>query len=204
MPKRFLLGLPPTLRLSFPQVMKMKISPIQGWREKQRISQRCLAEKAGISRGRLRRLEQEQFETATFGELKRISSALGIDIRDIFAHEGQVEPTHLGRAGQNAFQLDAGGEGYKISSFLPARPDLFVGKLFLAAEKRMSFVQLQKRSVIFLQVFVGTVRVELEEGCYEIREGDHLLFRGDASYAIQNPLRRESTALVITLPGLPL
>lgn len=177
-------------------------SLLRQWREKQGMSQRILAQKCEISRGRLRRLEGKEFDHVTYAELKRISGALGIEPGEIFfGSETSACDFYLGRKGQSAFQWDVPNAGYRIISLLPARKDLFVGKLFVGTKKRLSPSHTPRAGMVFLEMLLGKFRVEVGGENYEVEEGDHLLFRGSVPYTIENPLLRDSEALLITLPA---
>lgn len=177
-------------------------SPLQRIREERGVSQRLLAEKLGISRGRLRRLEGKEFEQVTYRELQRISQALGVGMEEIFLGSAPAASDfHLGRKGQSVFQWDSSSAGYKIISLLPARKDFFVGKLFLSAKKRIPAAHTPRAQTLFLEMVLGKFRLERGSEAYEIEEGDHLLFPGDIPYTIENPLLRDSAAFLLTFPA---
>lgn len=177
-------------------------SPLRRIREKQGVSQRVLAEKCGISRGRLRRLEGKEFDHVTYAELKRISGTLGVEPSEIFfASERLSCDFYLGKKGQDAFQWDAAGTGYRIVSLIPARKDLFVGKLSVLPKKLLSAAHTPQAGTIFIEMVLGKFRIEIGGQSYEIEEGDHLLFHGDVPYTLENPLLRDSEAILFTLPS---
>ncbi len=176
-------------------------SPLPRIREKQGMSQRVLAEKCGISRGRLRRLEGKEFDHITYAELRRISETLGVETGEIFFGSGATYDFYLGRKGQSALQWDVPSVGYRVISFVPVQKNLFVGKLFVSAKKRLSSAHTPRAGTIFLQMLLGKFRIQMAGESYEIEEGDHLLFRGSVPYTIENPLLRDSEALLLTLPA---
>lgn len=177
-------------------------SLLRKMREKQGVSQRMLAEKCGISRGRLRRLEGKEFDQVTYAELRRISEALGVEPGEIFfGDEALAYDFHLGRKGESSFQWDAESVGYKILSLIPVRKDLFVGKLFVSGKKCLSSMHAPRAGVVFLQMLLGKFRIQVAGESHEIGEGDRLLFRGNVPYRIENPLLRDSEALLLTLPA---
>ena len=178
-------------------------SAIWNLREERNFSQRDLAELAGISRGRLRRLENGSFEEATFGELKRIAETLKVDFRDFLAATGASEflLPDLAKAGQTAFQLDLPQAGTRIVSAHLPRPDFFSGKLWVAAKKRIAPKYVPKTSSVLIQVLLGRLRIEMRQGVHEIEEGDSFVFPGDSPYAIENPALRDSLAQLITVPS---
>ena len=162
-----------------------------------------LAEKSEISRGRLRRLEGQELERATYGELKKISSALGLEVGELFQERIFLanEP-YLGKAGQKVFQFEGTCFGTKIFSLLPPRPDLFWGKLFVPPQKQLSATEVPRAETIFFQMLLGTFVIDVSGKTYEIHSGDYLIFRpGDSPYTLKNPLPRESVAFLLTLPS---
>lgn len=180
----------------------MNASYLRDLREKRGLSQRMLSERAGISRGRLRRLEGPKFEEATYGELKRISEALGVEMEEIFHGEDALcRGIFIAQSGPAAFQLDARGGAYKIVSFLPPRRDLFSGKLFVFGGRQVPPDQAPHAEKIFLQMLLGSFRILLQGETHEIQVGDSFLFRGVAPYTIENPHSRDSIALLLTIPA---
>lgn len=171
-------------------------------RENQSVSQRVLSEKTGISRGRLRRLEGREFEDATYQELKLLSLALGTEVRELFQpEENGWNGTSLTRAGHIAFQIDGRSAGYKITSFIPPSQNLFSGKLFVSAGKRLSASHTPRARSVFLQMILGSLRIERPGETYEIAEGDSLLFHGESPYVLENPFLRDAVSLLVTAPA---
>lgn len=171
-------------------------------REKLGFSQRDLCRRTGICRGRLRRLEETSFDAVTYGELRRISEALGIELHEMFESRDTLSNGPcLARAGTVAFGLDAEGAGYKITSFFPSSKDFFAGKLFVFSRKRVSPLEMSRAETVFLQTLLGTLHIEVGEAVYEVREGDMLVFRGNLLYAVENPYLRDAVALILTLPS---
>ena len=172
-------------------------------REEKGFSQRQLAETAGISRGRLRRLEDGGFETASVTELKRICDALGLGLEEFFRkQEGWKENPFLSHAGTASVCLESIKSGYRIVSLLPPCADLFFGKIFVLPRKTVISSENLHVKKILLVGLIGILRVEVEGEIYEVKAGDNLLFDGRAPYRIENPLLRESVAFLITVPGL--
>lgn len=178
--------------------LSQKFSPLRRLRERYRLSQREFAEKCGISRGRLRRLENhEKFDNTTYGELQRISEALGIEIKELlFESFLRVPEPFLRRAGEYPFEWEKPTLGYKLVSFLPAGQDFFAGKLFILPQKSLPSGELPRANFIFIQMLLGIFQVVLGGETHEIKEGDSLLFRGNILYFIQNPTARDAVAFV--------
>lgn len=174
-------------------------------RESRGISQRVLAEKSGISRGRLRRLEGELFQQATYEELRRISNALGVRLDELLqGADLEEEGLRIAKSGQIAFQVNAPGAGYQITSFFPASPRLFTGKLFVGPRKRISEKQSPRAETLFLQMLLGSLRLSIRSRVCEIHEGDCILFQAETPYTIENPHLRDAVALILSVPSFRL
>lgn len=176
-------------------------SIVRRLRDRKGVSQRTLSERTGISRGRLRRLEGEGFEKVTYAEIKRIARVLGVEAARIVGFEDALASTpSVGRAGETTFQFEADSKGYKLAAFFPPHEGVFIGKLFVLPKRQLGGLETPRAGTIFLQMLLGTLRLEIEGEAYEIREGDHLRFRGDLPYTLENPLLRDSVAFLLTLP----
>ena len=180
----------------------MKNTFLQELREKQGLSQRVFAEKTGISRGRLRRLEGGYFSEITFKELQLVSGALGVTCEEFFRdRKPPSQGPFLRRSGEGGLELDFKKAGFKTVSFFPEYPRLFAGKIFVSPKKRLPASQTPQAPAIFLHLLLGTLSLELGGKSYEIREGDSFLFCGNSPYTLENPLLRDSVGLLVTLPA---
>lgn len=177
-------------------------SVLKEFRRKQGLSQRELAERSGISRGRLRRLEEETFDRVTQRELRALSEALGVEMGTL-THKEQAftKGPFLGRAGEIRFELKEVRQGYRFASLTAPRKDFFWGKLFLAGKKSLGPAQAPRAASVLIQTLLGRFLIEVAGERYEIQEGDHLLFAGQAGYTIENLLNRESVGLVLMVPA---
>jgi len=183
-----------------PERSKGTISPIRRLREKSRLSQRELAEKCGVSRGRLRRLEGEEFNSATYGELKRIAEVLDVEIRELFEESTPfANGAFLKKAAQTAFQFERPEAGYKIAAYLPAGQDLFVGKLFVSPKRRVLTPDLPRGGTVFIQTLLGSFRVTARDETHEMGEGDVLFLTGGSPYSLENSALRESVAYLFSV-----
>lgn len=64
-------------------------------RAKAKLTQRSLAEKAGVTHPTILRLERGEFGRPDPEKLQRIAHALGLDVADFFALAGYVPPESL-------------------------------------------------------------------------------------------------------------
>lgn len=180
-------------------------SPIRRIREEQGLSQRLLAERTNISRGRLRRLEGNGFGRATLDELARISKTLGIQVeRFLRCEKAFNHGAHFLKAGEASLQIGMPEVNCKIDAFLPSAADLFIGKLYVAPKKIIPAGKVPHAQQIFLLMLLGALRIEAFRQTYEIRVGESIYLRDEASYSIENPLLRDSVALLVTTPTIKL
>jgi len=172
-------------------------------RRRQTISQRTFAERSGISRGRLRRLEGGQFEQATLEEFKRMAFALGLEPAELLTatdspHGGSL----LSKAGETSFQIGEASTGLRIRSFFLPQRDIFAGKMFISSQCTVPSGKTPRCKLMFLQLLLGKLKVITSSQTQELREGDCLLFLSPIPYSLKNPLRREAVTLLVTVPGL--
>lgn len=166
------------------------------------LSQRQLSEKSGISRGRIRKLEGKSFEEMTLRELGKISEALGKDLKGLIEQNRDFpDGVSVSRAGEVPFELNVANGGCRIASLTLPRDDFFIGKLFLGGRKILGGNEAPRAKTLFLQVLLGTLKIEAGQDLFELKEGDRLLFPGNSNYVIRNPLARESVSFFITLPA---
>lgn len=181
---------------------KSRLCVLRFLRQEKGLSQRRLAEKTGISRGRLYRLEAGGFDTATYEELHRIAAVLEIGVEEIFRSNGLSHGSASnGHGSRDLLQWREKQGKFRIALLLPPRPDLFVGKLILAAGESLSSVEIPATRTVFLQALMGPLRLVLDRKDQELGEGEHLSFSGYASYTILNPSVREQISLLIISPS---
>lgn len=180
---------------------EIQISLLRSLRHEKGFSQRKLAEKARISRGRLHRLEAGSFETATYDELLRIAQALEMNVEELFRIPGASKIPSNG-ASRDRLHYEGKQGNFRIVSLITPRPELFVGKLILNACEDIASSELPAARTFFLQALMGNVRLRVDGKQIHIPEGDHFTFSGTAPFIIQNPTIREHVSLLITSPAL--
>ena len=170
-------------------------------REEKRLSQRGLSDLSEISRGRLRGLEKKGMEEATWGEIRRISKALGLELSRIFPNEkARQNGLHFKRAMEPFYEVIDCQAGCRLAAFFPPEPNYFAGKLFLAGQKCLTTLPFPSTGRVFIQMLLGSFRVDAGRDAYEIAEGDILLFRSEVLSALTNTQARESVALFLVTP----
>lgn len=170
-------------------------------REEKGMSQRRLAGLSEISRGRLRRLEINGVEKATWGEIRRLSRALGREFsKMILDEETRQNGIHFRRAMEPFYEVIDCLAGCRLAAFFPPEPNYFIGKLFLAAKKHLTRFPFPNTGRVFIQMLLGSLQVEAGGESLEIAEGDSLFFRSDALSGLTNIQARESVALFLITP----
>lgn len=198
---------PKKLKRDLPQarphrtMLGMGIS-VASLRKARGLSQRRLARLSSISRERMRRLERDGLEKATYGELLRISTALGMKVWELFEPEDAGDKEFsLAKVGQDVLQWGPAGGTFQVTSLFGPRKDLFVGKLFLRGGSRLSSDEVPRAEKIFLQVLLGSLCLERGKETFALREGDSVLLNDRASYALENQAAREGVAFLVTCPS---
>lgn len=176
---------------------------IQIIRKRKGISQRELACRTQISRGRLKRLEKENFEDISIAELRKISHALDERPETFFAlspNEGHW-PLGVTETNDFPFVIQAKRSGFKIISYTMPIKDFFIGKIFLASGKTLEGERFTAASWVFLQAMLGALRIEFQGKVFEVLEGRHILIRPGPGLLVKNPHGRESVALLFASPS---
>lgn len=172
-------------------------SLIRVLREDKGISQRRLSQLSGISRGRLQRLENGQFATATYAELEKIAKALDLDVGKIFrASHPASDSVYQGKLGENFFHYQDPNGGCSVISQGPPQGDVFMVKVILSGRKSIPSRELPPADTVFLQAVIGAIQVFVDDKPYDIPEGDHLIFSAKPSYSLYNPSIHEQISVL--------
>lgn len=92
----------------------------------------------------------------------------------------------LGQTNHIEFTLDYPEEGFRIASFLPATPEVFFGKIEIAAKKTAPPGQLPHKERIYLYVLEGTLVLTRLGSPSVLKAGDWMLFSGLHGYELYN------------------
>lgn len=180
------------------------LSPIKMLREQKGLSQKQLANRIGMERTRLVRLEQKNWGEMSVGDLELISNALGFRVSELlnrfsgFGREGIANRTLLAVP---HFKVDS-GKGYRFGSVLEKPECCFVGTLHIEPQKGVPHAETPKASFIFYLVLEGDLLLTM--GCkeYRLREKESFTVNASSSYEFYNPHQfKEASLLIFSLPS---
>jgi transcriptional regulator with XRE-family HTH domain len=153
---------------------------------------------AGVSESFLSQLERGR-SSASVASLQRLSSALGIEVSDLFAANGLPRPRVLRREARESVVW--GHLGRK--SLLTPKP--FHALEVVAAEfepggSTGDEPYTHGDSEELLLVTEGRVHVQLGEEVYELRAGDSLHYRSSTPHRVANPGYETAEVLFVISP----
>ncbi|GEM_PF-1527786 len=172
--------------------------------QKLHLSQRDFADRVGISRSALQRIENGDSHEYSIGFLEKILSYLGIGLWDLV---GRAFLTQKGYVLQGSlkgeFDIRYPEDGLRIVSLIPRREDFFCGFFELGPQRTIPECKLPSANYVLFQGFRGKFVFRLDEKEYLLTEERHLLFKYPAlPLEIYNPDQiRESICLLFTLPS---
>lgn len=187
-----------------PAEMEIKNSPLKHLREQKGLSQKQLAEKIGMERTRLVRLEQKPWNEVCLGDLESISSALGLRAQEILArYSGFGKEALSDRTLLNSphFKVDS-GRGYRFGSVLQKPEACFIGTLHLDPQKTVPASDAPKAAFLQYMVLEGDLLVTLGGKEYRMRESECFTLDGTRTYEFYNPHQfKPVILLVVSLPS---
>ena len=92
-------------------------------------------------------------------------------------------------------------QGFRIICYTPIGADLFVGKVILEGECRITPKFLPVLGTIFVQAIIGKLLVHFDGVGHLIREGHYALLDGRFAHYYENPQTKESSFLLVTNPS---
>lgn len=171
-------------------------------RQARRLTLDQLAETAGVSRRALVNVEQGAANPSV-GTLLGISDALGIGLPALVAPPAP-KPATLTRAGDGAalWAGEHGGRGVLVAGTEP--PDVVeLWDWSLGSGDRHSSDAHASGTKELIQVYEGTVEVEVGEQTYILEVGDAVSFPGDIAHAYANTTNIPAQfALAVFEPGV--
>ena len=171
-------------------------------REARGSTQTALAKKTGIDSRTITAIEKGRIANPSLINLKKIAEALNVNLRDIF---GRVEAESAGNlyfgTQRGEFSLDYAKNRFRVVSYLPKTVPFFVGKLVLDSRGHLDSTTIPFPGSVFLQVVLRKLDLILEGKETLLKEGQNVFFDGRLNYSLENPMLRETTAFLITVPS---
>lgn len=177
-------------------------SLLRALRENKGLSQRELAEKCGIPRTSLQRLEEMSQRAITLGELELLSKGLDLKVEELFHRFNGFEKNGFVRLNEKSpcFVLNY-GEGIEYASDLHKPEDCFIGTLTLAPQKTITKEDAPRGELVFFEVRRGLLTMTQAGKARVFKPGERFYLKEPQPYELYNPHQFEK--LVVTLITLP-
>jgi transcriptional regulator with XRE-family HTH domain len=162
-------------------------------RERRNLTQRSLAEASGLSRNTLSLLERGQ-TSPTVSTLKRIATALGVDINAFFNQVDEERVVHTKSQERPHLELAQG----MMSDLGVGMRDQLVTPLILELDPgARSGPPLSHDGQDFVYCFRGEVLYNVNGKAYILEPGDSLFFDGHLLHRFQSTAAEKSEVLII-------
>lgn len=182
----------------------VRFSPLKLLRSQRGMSQKQLAEKIGMERTRLVRLEQKPWGEISLSDLEMISGALGLRIHEILTKFSGIEQESLtNRTQLNTphFKIDS-GKGYRFGSVLQKPEVCFIGTLQIDPQKTLPAVEAPKAPFLYYLVLEGDLLVTMSGRECRIKQYESFTLDGTRMYEFYNPHQfKETVVLLFSLPA---
>ena len=163
-------------------------SVLQIIRKKKGMSLRRMADKIGIEKTRLLRLERRPVHQISLGDLERIAFGLGITMDELFAYLRGAEQKGITRSHQKApFLVMDKGQGVKWASFTQKISPYFLGSLMLPPKIAIPSREIPQGAFLFCMVLEGELLVSMGPQEYFFKEGDFFYFEEQWAGELYNP-----------------
>lgn len=167
-------------------------------RDRQRISVRMLASKCGFSPSFISQVELNQ-ASPSLSSLERIASGLGVTLGEFF-HSVQTRTPQLIRSDQRSRLQSQWSRSHIELLGHPGSGRSLEALLVTIAPGGSSGKGLHARETeLFVMVFAGRVKLELEEGTQVLRRGDAITLPGGTLHRWENA-GRTNVQLIKIIP----
>ncbi len=181
-----------------------RLSPIKILRSQKGLSQKQLAEKIGMERTRLVRLEQKPWGELSLSDLEMISGAFGMRIYEMlarFSGANQDSLTDRTQLNMPHFKVDS-GKGYRFGSVLEKPGTCFIGTLQIDPQKTLPAPETPKADFIYYLVLEGDLLVTVSGRECRLRQHESFTLDGTKMYEFYNPHQfKETNLLIFSLPA---
>jgi len=177
-------------------------SILRDLRKKAGLTQKKLAEKAALDPRTLAAMETGRIQNPTLLNLKNLAEVFGLSLQNLFGLFESEQKSRLRVGSQTGeFSLEYPKNRFRIIAYLERQAPFFVGKLLVDSKGTVNSNSLALPKQVFLQGVLGKLNFSLERKEFLLKEGQTLYFDGRLNYQFSNPLLREATALIITIPS---
>lgn len=161
-----------------------------------------VADKAGISRGMLSRIENAQTATS-LDTLERLANALGVPISSLFRDydmpRGNAQLVKKDEAMEVVRRGSKRGHTYHLLSYDQGPVKLFDPFLITIDEESEIFPSFEHPGTEFIYMLSGKIEYRHGDSTYVLSPGDSLTFRGEIPHGPENLLECPITFLSIII-----
>ena len=183
---------------------QLVLSPLSVLRRRKGLSQKQLAEKIGMERTRLVRLEKRPWDDISLGDLENISGALGFKVHEMLARYsgfGKENLCNRTQLGVPHFKIDT-GKGYRFGSVLEKPKECFIGTLQIDPQKGLLPEDTPKAEFLYYLVLEGDLLVTMAGHEYRMRQTESFTLDSARAYEFYNPHQfNETRLLIFALPS---
>ena len=172
-------------------------------RRQKGLSLRRMAQKVGIEKTRLLRLEKRSPDEISLGDLQKV--ALGLDLKpeDLFRYlRGSSQQGMVRSDRKSPFFVVEKGRGVRWASFTRRASSYFVGSLNLAPKASVSSSELPQGAFLFCMVLEGELLVSLGPQEYFFKAHDFFYLQEQLQGEFYNPHQlNPMTAFYLAFPS---
>lgn len=177
-------------------------SAIRAIREQKGKKAIQIAKASGIDPRTLAAIETGRIKNPSLNSIQAIAKALEVSPADIFFHCDLEKRENIYQGDQKGeFTVDFSAEKFKVVSLIPFTPDFFIGKILMSGDARIRANMFSVRGYFFVQVILGKLDVTVAQKKLVLKEGEHLLLNGKMPHQFVNPLHRETSFFLVTVPS---
>lgn len=161
-----------------------------------------VARMSGINPRTLAAIETGRIQNPSLDNLRTLAKCFGVTLADFFSHvevSRSEEFYHGDQKGE--YSLEFSKEGFRVISYVPVNPDFFIGKMVLGGKVKVGENRLPLAGSVFVHVIFGKLELQLRNQKFFVKEGSHFMFNGSASHILHNPLLKDCSLMLVTIPS---
>ncbi len=175
---------------------------IRAFREQKGKKAVEVAKSSGIDPRTFTAIETGRIKNPSLQNIQAIAKALDVSPAEIFSKAELDQKKNAYQGDQKGeFSLEFPSENFRIISFTPIVPEFFVGKIHMGASAKINADALPIKGRIFIQVILGKLKISVTQNEFCLKEGDHFLLSSSLPHCFENPLMKESSFLLVTVPS---
>ena len=175
---------------------------IKSFRQMKDLAAVDVAKKAGLDPRTFAAIESGRIMNPSLAKLRVIAEAFGVSLGDLFLQADAEQEENFYQGDQKGkYALEFQEDGFKAVSYIPMIPDFFIGKVTLSGKSFLNAGNFPFAGRIFIQIMLGKLKLTVIRKEFIIKEGGHLLFNGKLPHTFQNPLLKECSFLLFSVPS---